>query len=85
MFFYVQVGTVTALALYDPGAEVTLMRTSIFNQVKKDALGPLNPAPVTLSQACGSAVKDVKQTYFKLNIGGAGGTKLSIHLPLHSA
>ena len=51
MFFYVQVGTVTALALYDPGAEVTLMRTSIFNQVKKDALGPINPAPVTLSQA----------------------------------
>ena len=73
MFFYVQVGTVTALALYDPGAEVTLMRTSIFNQVKKDALGPLNPAPVTLSQACGSAVKDVKQTYFKLNIGGQVG------------
>ena len=31
----VQVGKVTALALYDPRAEVTLMTTSIFNQVKR--------------------------------------------------
>ena len=73
MFFYVQVGTVTALALWDPGAEVTLMKTSIFNQVKKDALGPVNPAPVGLSQACGAPVKDVKQTHFKLNIAGRVG------------
>ena len=67
MFFYVQVGTVTALALHDPGAEVTLMKTSSFNKVKQDALGPINPAPVTLSQACGAPVRDVKQTAFKLN------------------
>ena len=73
MFFYVQVGTVTALALWDPGAEVTLMKTSIFNQVKQDALGPVNPAPVSLSQACGAPVKDVKQTHFKLNIAGQVG------------
>ena len=70
MFFYVQVGAVTALALYDPGAEVTLMRTSLFNEVKKEAKGPINPAPVNLSQACGAPVKDVKQTHFRLNIGG---------------
>ena len=73
MFFYVQVGTVTALALWDPGAEVTLMKTSIFDQVKEDALGPVNPAPVSLSQACGAPVKDVKQTHFKLNIAGQVG------------
>ena len=70
MFFYVQVGTITALALYDPGAEVTLMKSSIFNEVKHEAKGPINPAPVTLSQACGAPVRDVKQTYFRLNIGG---------------
>ena len=63
MFFYVQVGTITALALYDPGAEVTLMKSSIFNEVKHEAKGPINPAPVTLSQACGAPVRDVKQTY----------------------
>ena len=73
MFFYIQVGMVTALALWDPGAEVTLMKTSIFNQVKNDALGPVNPAPVALSQACGAPVKDVKQTHFKLNIAGQVG------------
>ena len=81
MFFYVQVGTITALALYDPGAEVTLMKTSIFNEVKNEAKGPVNPAPVALSQACGAPVKDVKQTHFRLNIGGQVGLSLVFICP----
>ena len=70
MFFNVQIGTITALALYDPGADITLMKSSIFEQIKAEALGPINPSPATLSQACGAPVRDVKQATFRINIGG---------------
>ena len=70
MFFHVQIGSITMLALYDPGADVTLMKSSIYDQLKGEALGPVNPAPATLSQACGAPVRNVKQATFKMNVGG---------------
>ena len=70
MFFYVQVGSITVLALYDPGADVTLMKSSVFELIKREALGPINPAPASLSQACGAPVADVQEATVKMNIGG---------------